>query len=536
MHVTAVGTERLENGGDLHALIGRLLLVTALVLLLGNRPSPASRAGVADTCAVGEHHSGRIRVLEQGHGAILPGPQGRWVPTCGPRSTRRHDSGDFQAHAAGRPLRGRETGGVIIDGFSYQLPDIDPEETAEWMDSFDTVVETGGRPRAQFLLMKLLERARANQVGFPATVSSPYINSIPARAEPWFPGDEDLERRIRRYIRWNAAVMVTRANTRDPGIGGHLSTFASSASLYEVGFNHFFRGKANGTAGDQVFFQGHASPGIYARAYVEGRLGDEELDNYRFEVGGRGLSSYPHPRLMPDWWEFPTVSMGLGPLTAIYQARFNRYLVHRQLADTTQSRVWSFVGDGEFDEPETRAALSLAARERLDNLTFVVNCNLQRLDGPVRGNGKIIQELEALLRGCGWNVIKVIWGRRWDELLARDVDGVLLHKMNTTLDGDYQTLATESGAYIRENFFGPDPRLRKLVEHLTDAELQTLPRGGHDYRKLYAAYKAATERDRGADSDLGQDHQGLDARARDRSAQCHPPDQEDDQGPAPCAA
>ena len=382
---------------------------------------------------------------------------------------------------------------MIIDGFSYQLPDIDPEETAEWMDSFDAVVEAGGRPRAQFLLMKLLERARANQVGFPSTVSSPYINSIPARSEPWFPGDEDLERKIRRYIRWNAAVMVTRANTRDPGIGGHLSTFASSASLYEVGFNHFFRGKANGTAGDQVFFQGHASPGIYARAYVEGRLEDDALDNYRFEVGGKGLSSYPHPRLMPDWWEFPTVSMGLGPLTAIYQARFNRYLVHRELADTTQSRVWSFVGDGEFDEPETRAALSLAARERLDNLTFVVNCNLQRLDGPVRGNGKIIQELEALLRGCGWNVIKVIWGRRWDELLARDVDGVLLHKMNTTLDGDSQTLATESGAYIREHFFGPDPRLRKLVEHLSDAELQTLPRGGHDYRKLYAAYKAATE-------------------------------------------
>ena len=382
---------------------------------------------------------------------------------------------------------------MIIDGFSYQLPDIDPEETAEWMDSFDAVVEAGGRPRAQFLLMKLLEQARANQVGFPSTVSSPYINSIPARSEPWFPGDEDLERKIRRYIRWNAAVMVTRANTRDPGIGGHLSTFASSASLYEVGFNHFFRGKANGTAGDQVFFQGHASPGIYARAYVEGRLEDAALDNYRFEVGGKGLSSYPHPRLMPDWWEFPTVSMGLGPLTAIYQARFNRYLVHRELADTTQSRVWSFVGDGEFDEPETRAALGLAARERLDNLTFVVNCNLQRLDGPVRGNGKIIQELEALLRGCGWNVIKVIWGRRWDELLARDVDGVLLHKMNTTLDGDSQTLATESGAYIREHFFGPDPRLRKLVEHLSDAELQTLPRGGHDYRKLYAAYKAATE-------------------------------------------
>ena len=383
--------------------------------------------------------------------------------------------------------------GVIIDGFSHQVPDTDPEETAEWLDSFDAVVEAGGRPRARFLLMKLLERARASQVGFPATVSSPYINSIPPDEEPWFPGDEYLERRIRAYIRWNAAVMVTRANMRDAGIGGHLSTYASSASLYEVGFNHFFRGKDNGTAGDQVYFQGHASPGIYARAYVEGRLDDEQLDNFRFEVGGNGLSSYPHPRLMPAWWEFPTVSMGLGPLTAIYQARFNHYLLNRQLADTTQSRVWCFVGDGEFDEPETRAALSLAARERLDNLTFVVNCNLQRLDGPVRGNGKIIQELEALLRGCGWNVIKVIWGGRWDELLARDVDGVLLNKMNTTLDGDFQTFATASGAYIREHFFGPDPRLRKMVEHLSDAELQTLPRGGHDYRKLYAAYKAATE-------------------------------------------
>ncbi len=412
----------------------------------------------------------------------------------GPVCPLRHPGvGEPSTGAAGRGFAGRETVGVIIDGFSHQVPDIDPQETSEWLDSFDAVVETEGRPRAQFLLMKLLERARESQVGFPATVSTPYVNSIPAAAEPWFPGDEDLERRIRRCIRWNAAVMVTRANMRDSGIGGHLSTYASAASLYEVGFNHFFRGKDNGTPGDQVYFQGHASPGIYARAYVEGRIGDKNLDNFRFEVGGKGLSSYPHPRLMPDWWEFPTVSMGLGPLSAIYQARFNRYLLNREIADTSGSRVWCFVGDGEFDEPETRAALSLAARERLDNLTFVVSCNLQRLDGPVRGNGKIIQELEALLRGCGWNVIKVIWGRRWDELLARDVDGVLVNKMNTTLDGDFQTLATESGAYIREHFFGPDPRLRKLVEHLSDEELQTLPRGGHDYRKLYAAYKAATE-------------------------------------------
>ncbi|MGD0594011.1 MAG: pyruvate dehydrogenase (acetyl-transferring), homodimeric type [Acidimicrobiales bacterium] len=382
---------------------------------------------------------------------------------------------------------------MIFDGFSHQVPDIDPEETTEWLDSFDSIVEQSGRDRARFLLMKLLERARASQIGFPATVSTPYVNTIPAAQEPWFPGDEHLERRIRAYIRWNAAVMVTRANSKDPGIGGHLSTYAGSAALYEVGFNHFFRGKANGLAGDQVYFQGHGSPGIYARAFVEGRLDEEALDNFRFEAAGHGLSSYPHPRLMPDFWEFPTVSMGLGPLAAVYQARFNRYLLHRQIVDTSASRVWCFVGDGEMDEPESHGGLRLAAREKLDNLVFVVNCNLQRLDGPVRGNGKIIQELEALYRGCGWNVIKVIWGRKWDELLARDIDGVLVNKMNTTLDGDFQTYSTSSGAYIREHFFGPDPRLRKMVEHLSDAELQQLPRGGHDYRKLYAAYKMATE-------------------------------------------
>ncbi|HUZ20933.1 MAG TPA: pyruvate dehydrogenase (acetyl-transferring), homodimeric type [Acidimicrobiales bacterium] len=382
---------------------------------------------------------------------------------------------------------------MIFDGFAHQVPDIDPQETEEWLGSFDAVVDERGKARARFLLMKLLERAREAQVGFPATVSTPYVNTIPADQEPWFPGDEYTERRIRAYIRWNAAVMVTRANARYSGIGGHLSTYASSASLYEVGFNHFFHGKDTGAAGDQVFFQGHASPGIYARAFVEGRLDEEQLDNFRFEVAGNGLSSYPHPRLMPEFWEFPTVSMGLGPLAAVYQARFNRYLLNRRLLDTSGSRVWAFVGDGEFDEPETSAGLSLAAREELDNLIFVVNCNLQRLDGPVRGNGKIIQELEAVFRGNGWNVIKVIWGSRWDELLARDVDGVLVNKMNTTRDGDFQKFATESGAYIREHFFGPDPRLRALVEHLSDEELQSLPRGGHDYRKLYAAYKAATE-------------------------------------------
>jgi pyruvate dehydrogenase E1 component len=391
------------------------------------------------------------------------------------------------------PVGRREDGDVIFDGFSHQLPDIDPQVTTEWIDSFDAVVDAQGKSRARFLLLKLLERALELQVGFPATVSTPYINTIPPEAEPWFPGDEHIERRIRAFIRWNAAVMVTRANTRSEGIGGHLATYASSASLYEVGFNHFFRGKDDGLAGDQVFFQGHAAPGIYARAFLEGRLDESQLDNFRMELGGKGLSSYPHPRLMPDFWEFPTVSMGLGPINAIYQARFNRYLLHRRIADTARSKVWCFVGDGETDEPESLGALSLAARECLDNLVFVVNCNLQRLDGPVRGNGKIIQELEAVFRGAGWNVIKVVWGSKWDELLARDTDGVLLNKMNTTVDGEFQKYSVESGAYIREHFFGPDPRLRKMVEHLTDDDLRNLPRGGHDYRKLFAAYKAAVE-------------------------------------------
>ena len=382
---------------------------------------------------------------------------------------------------------------MLFDGISHQLPDIDPQETEEWLDSFDAVVGSEGRGRARFLLMKLLERARTKQVDFPATLSTPYVNTIAKDQEPWFPGDEYMERRIRAYVRWNAAVMVTRANTLNEGIGGHLSTYASSASLYEVGFNHFFRGKSDGGFGDQVFFQGHASPGIYARAFVEGRLSEEEMDNFRSDIGKRGLPSYPHPRLMPDFWEFPTVSMGLGPMLAIYQAHINRYLLNRKLVDTSGARVWAFVGDGEMDEPEALAALGVAGREHLNNLIFVVNCNLQRLDGPVRGNGKIIQELEAVFRGSGWNVIKVIWGSKWDDLLARDTDGVLLDKMNTTPDGAFQKYATESGKYIRDNFFGPDPRLQKMVEHLSDEDLQSLPRGGHDYKKLYAAYKLATE-------------------------------------------
>jgi pyruvate dehydrogenase E1 component len=386
-------------------------------------------------------------------------------------------------------------GPMMIDGFVHQLPDIDPAETQEWLDSLDAVVSAQGKTRGRFLLSKLLERARELQVGVPAAVSTPYMNTIPPEEEPFFPGDEDLERRIRAFIRWNAAVMVVKANKHADGIGGHLATFASSAALYEVGFNHFFRGKDDGLPGDHVYFQGHAAPGIYARAFLEGRLTADQLDHFRREVGGGGLSSYPHPRLMPDFWEYPTVSMGLGPLCSIYQARFNKYLHNRKLENTDESRVWAFLGDGECDEPETLGSISLAAREGLDNLIWVVNCNLQRLDGPVRGNGKIIQELEAVFRGAGWNVIKVVWGSKWDELLQRDVDGVLLEKMNTTVDGEFQRYAVEDGAYAREHFFGPDPRLRRMVEHLTDEEIRNLPRGGHDYRKLFAAYKAATEQE-----------------------------------------
>ena len=380
---------------------------------------------------------------------------------------------------------------MIIDGFSHQLPDNDPEETAEWLDSLDAVIDAQGPARTRLLLARLLERARQRQVGVPSMVSTPYVNTIPAEEQVWFPGDEALEHRIRAFVRWNAAVMVIRANHRSPGIGGHLATFASSAALYDVGLNHFWRGSGAAGPGDQVYIQGHASPGIYARAFLEGRLSAAQLDNFRREVGGSGLPSYPHPRMMPDFWQFPTVSMGLGPLMSIHQARFNRYLHQRRIADTSEQRVWCMVGDGEIDEPESFAALTLAARDQLDNLTWVVNCNLQRLDGPVRGNGKVIQELEAVFRGAGWNVIKVIWGTAWDDLLLGDVDGVLLDKMNSTVDGEYQRYAVESGSYIREHFFGPDPRLRAMVADLSDEELRTLPRGGHDYQKLYTAYHAA---------------------------------------------
>jgi pyruvate dehydrogenase E1 component len=382
---------------------------------------------------------------------------------------------------------------IITDGLPNQLPDIDPDETREWLESLDAAIDADGRQRARFLMLKLLERARARQVGVPALRSSDYINTIPPEREPWFPGDEHIERRIRAYIRWNAAIMVSRAN-KVVGVGGHIATYASAASLYEVGYNHFFRGKdLAGGMGDQVYFQGHAAPGIYARAFLEGRLTEANLDGFRQEKSRApsGLSSYPHPRLMPNFWEFPTVSMGLGPISAIYQARFNRYLAARGIADTSNSHVWAFLGDGEMDEVESLGAIGVAAREELDNLTFVINCNLQRLDGPVRGNGKIIQELETYFRGAGWNVIKVIWGRDWDPLLAKDGDGVLVNQMNRTPDGQFQTYTVESGAYIREHFFGGDPRLRKMVEDLSDDELRKLSRGGHDYRKVFAAFQAA---------------------------------------------
>jgi pyruvate dehydrogenase E1 component len=382
---------------------------------------------------------------------------------------------------------------IYIDGFTHQLSDLDPAETLEWLAALDDVIDADGETRARYLMARLLERARERSIGVPASVSTPYINTIPPEAEPPYPGDEHLEKRIRRYVRWNAAAMVIRANKESDGIGGHLSTFASSATLYEVGFNHFFRGKGDGTPGDHIYFQGHATPGVYARAFLEGRIDEAALDRFRREIGESGLSSYPHPRLMPDFWEYPTVSMGLGPINSIYHAQFLRYLHDRGIEDTSASRIWTFIGDGETDEPETLGSISLAGREKLDNLTWVINANLQRLDGPVRGNGSVIQELEAMFRGAGWNVIKVIWGSDWDPILARDVDGVLVNKMNSVVDGEYQRYRAESGAYIREHFFGPDPQLRALVADMSDDDIWALRRGGLDQRKIYAAYRSATE-------------------------------------------
>ncbi|HEV8348389.1 MAG TPA: pyruvate dehydrogenase (acetyl-transferring), homodimeric type [Vicinamibacterales bacterium] len=374
--------------------------------------------------------------------------------------------------------------------------ELDALETREWLDSLDYVLQTGGPAKVARLLRELTIHARQNGVKLPFTANTPYINTISAEEQALMPGSPDIERRIKSLVRWNAAAMVVRANKAEEGIGGHISTYASAATLYEVGFNHFFRGHTEGNTdgGDVIFFQGHAAPGIYARAYLEGRIDESHLENFRRELKpGGGLSSYPHPWLMPDFWEYPTVSMGLGPIMAIYQARFIRYLEDRGLKPATDQKVWAFLGDGETDEPEALGAITLPSREKLDNLIFVINCNLQRLDGPVRGNGQIIQELEAAFRGAGWNVIKVLWGREWDPLLAKDRDGLLVKRMGEIVDGQYQKYAVESGAYVREHFWGADPRLLDMVKHLTDDQLKKMTLGGHDPIKVYNAYRAAVE-------------------------------------------
>ena len=381
------------------------------------------------------------------------------------------------------------------DPYSVHHTDQDPEETAEWRESLDALVATHGHARGREIMLSLLKHSKDLHLGVPMVPTTDYINTIAPENEPEFPGNEEIERRYRAWIRWNAAITVHRAQRPGIGVGGHISTYASSAALYEVGHNHFFRGADHPGGGDQVFYQGHASPGMYARAFLEGRLSEEQLTGFRQEKSQwpNGLSSYPHPRLMPDFWQFPTVSMGLGPINAIYQAQSNRYLTNRGIKDASDQQVWAFLGDGEMDEVESRGALQWAANESLDNLNFVINCNLQRLDGPVRGNGKIVQELESFFRGAGWNVIKVIWGREWDELLARDHEGALRDLMNRTPDGDYQTYKAENGAYVRENFFGRDPRTLEMVKEYSDDQLWGLKRGGHDYRKVYAAFKAASE-------------------------------------------
>ena len=384
---------------------------------------------------------------------------------------------------------------VNMDNETYAQPHhIEDVEIQEWLESLDSVLESSGPEVAAEILERLRAHATVNGIDLPFTANTPYANTIPVRLEPLFPGDQELERRIKSLIRWNALAMVVRANREEHNIGGHISTYASAATLYEVGFNHFFRARTPEFEGDTVYFQGHAAPGIYARAFMEGRLSTQQLENFRRELKpGGGLSSYPHPWLMPDFWEFPTVSMGLSPLMAIYQARFNRYLENRGLKPATDAKVWAFLGDGETDEPESLGAITLASREHLDNLIFVINCNLQRLDGPVRGNGQIIQELESAFRGARWNVIKVLWGSEWDPILERDTEGLLVKRMGELVDGEYQKLVVSSGAYVREHFFGNDERLLKLVEPLPDEALRRLRLGGHDPRKVYAAYKAAVE-------------------------------------------
>jgi pyruvate dehydrogenase E1 component len=369
--------------------------------------------------------------------------------------------------------------------------DLDPVETREWLESIDSVLRAEGPERAHFLIERLIDRARRSGAYLPYRPNTAYVNTISVGQQPEYPGDRALERRIEAYIRWNAIAMVVRANRKSAEYGGHLASYASSATLYEVGFNHFWRAPDDKHPGDLVYFQGHSSPGVYARAYLEGRLSDEQLAHFRQEVGGRGLSSYPHPWLMPDFWQFPTVSMGLGPMMAIYQARFIRYLENRGLVAPSDRKVWAFCGDGEMDEPESMGALTMPVREGLDNLIFVVNCNLQRLDGPVRGNGKIIQELEAAFLGAGWNVIKVIWGSRWDPLLARDTRGILQRVMEDCVDGEYQNFKAKGGAYTREHFFGKDPALKEMVANMSDEDIWRLNRGGHDALKVFAAYQAA---------------------------------------------
>jgi pyruvate dehydrogenase E1 component len=376
------------------------------------------------------------------------------------------------------------------DPYSSSALDSNPGETAEWQESLTDVVSAQGHERGRELMLALLKRSKELHLGVPMVPTTDYLNTIAPENELAFPGDEDIERQYRAWIRWNSAIMVHRAQRPGIGVGGHIGSYASSASLYEVGHNHFFRGPDHPGGGDQIFYQGHAAPGMYARAFLEGRLTEDQLDGFRQEKShfAGGLSSYPHPRLMPNFWQFPTVSMGLGPINAIYQAQFNKYMTNRGIKDCSDQHVWAFLGDGEMDEVESRGALQLAANDGLDNLTFVVNCNLQRLDGPVRGNGKIIQELESFFRGAGWNVIKVVWGREWDSLLLNDTDGALRDLMNATPDGDFQTYKAESGAFIRENFFGRDPRTAAMVADWTDDQIWSLKRGGHDYKKLYAAY------------------------------------------------
>ncbi|WP_434927429.1 pyruvate dehydrogenase (acetyl-transferring), homodimeric type [Shewanella sp. HL-SH2] len=375
----------------------------------------------------------------------------------------------------------------------HMLNDIDPLETNEWLSALESVVREEGLERAQYLLEKVLDKARLDGVAMATGINTNYINTIPTTQEPAYPGDTTIERRIRSVIRWNAIMIVLRASKKDLDLGGHMASFQSAASFYEVCFNHFFRAPNEVDGGDLVYYQGHISPGIYSRAFVEGRLTEEQLDNFRQEVGGKGLPSYPHPKLMPEFWQFPTVSMGLGPMSAIYQARFLKYLDGRGLKNTSAQRVYAFLGDGEMDEPESRGAISFASREKLDNLCFLINCNLQRLDGPVMGNGSIIQELEGLFRGAGWNVVKVIWGNNWDSLIAKDTSGKLLQLMNETVDGDYQTFKSKDGAYVREHFFGKYPETAALVSDMTDAQVFALKRGGHDSSKLYAAFKNAQD-------------------------------------------